>query len=93
MKFMMGNQEHAFEVDCDVARTALPANPGVDGGAVVNARGEIVAIIQNALGFASLLTISVDGSEVRKFLHRAAKRYDLKYELPGGPGVESNTGH
>jgi serine protease Do len=63
-KFRTGVGEHEFRV----VETDSAINSGDSGGPVVNSNGELVAITQSISTKASLLSFSVDITEVKEFL-------------------------
>jgi tetratricopeptide (TPR) repeat protein len=56
--------EHAARV----VETQLPLNPGDSGGPLVNDRGELVGVNQGGRAHAQMLTVSIEVSEVKRFL-------------------------
>jgi S1-C subfamily serine protease/tRNA A-37 threonylcarbamoyl transferase component Bud32 len=87
-KGKMSDGSQVFEVDGDVMRTTMPTLPGESGGPVVNGRAELVAVAEVPRTDAGLLANSVDLTEIRKFLERAAQQWDIQYDLPRGPGID-----
>ena len=61
-----GNEVLHF--DAKVIETDSPTNPGDSGGPLVNDKAELVGITQGGATNSSLLSVFVDGSEVRRFL-------------------------
>jgi HEAT repeat protein/S1-C subfamily serine protease len=90
-KIMVGGGEGVFELDADTVMTTSPTNPGDSGGPVVNGRGELMAVVQSGRRGANLLSNMVDLTEVQKFIAKCSDRYDIKFDLPPGPGIEGDT--
>jgi hypothetical protein len=60
--------EQILHFDAKVIETDSPTNPGDSGGPLVNDKAELVGITQGGATNASLLSVFVDVSEVRRFL-------------------------
>ncbi len=70
-----------FQFDARVIETDSPTNPGDSGGPLVNDRAELVGVTQGGATNASLLSVFVDVSEVKRFLATQAVR---SIPAPGG---------
>lgn len=61
-------RSHANGGYARVVETQLPTNPGSSGGAVVNDRGRLVAVVEGHVIDARLVSMFIDVGEVRQYL-------------------------
>jgi hypothetical protein len=73
-----------LQFEARVIETDSPTNPGDSGGPLVNDQAELVGVTQGGATNASLLSVFVDVSEVKRFLSSQTVR-----EIPPPPGAVS----
>ncbi|HEY1381043.1 MAG TPA: trypsin-like peptidase domain-containing protein, partial [Gemmataceae bacterium] len=73
--------KETLQFSARVIETDSPTNPGDSGGPLVNDRAELVGVTQGGSTNASLLSVFVDVSEVKRFLATQAVR---SIPAPGG---------
>lgn len=63
-----------LRIDCMILETDAPVNPGDSGGAVMNDRGDLVAVVSNGSVAQRQVSGNIDVEEVREFLSRHSDR-------------------
>ena len=71
-------RSHARGHVARMVETQLPTNPGNSGGAVVNDRAEVVAVVEGAATDARLVSVFVDIHELRDYLKQSVPLADPK---------------
>lgn len=71
-------RSHALGHVAQIVETQLPTNCGNSGGAVVNDRAEVVAVVEGHSSIARLVSLFVDISELRKYLDATLPLADPK---------------
>jgi HEAT repeat protein len=87
-----GHGEMILKCDANVVLTNSATNPGDSGGPLVNGRGELVAVVHGTNPNANLMSVFIDGSEVRGIFDRYTRESGTKvvFETKRSLGTEAD---